>query len=157
MTEQADYLARVAAQRQVRLSVRSICIRNGQLLVQRAADDPSSCHAFVGGRMEHGDTFERRIRAEYDEEIGGVLSRVSYLFVVENRFRVAEGVFHAVEHFLEVELAPGEIGTREAHLIHSWVPLADLAALDLRPHVVRDALVDGSWRAIRHLQVPLDE
>jgi ADP-ribose pyrophosphatase YjhB (NUDIX family) len=156
MTQQGDHLARLAGKKQVRVSVRSICIRDGKLLVQRPADEPTSCYAFTGGRLEVGDTFESRIRAEYDEELGGRLARVSYLFVVENRFTVPEGLVHTVEHFLEVELEPGESGTREPHLVHSWLPLDSLAAVDLRPRVVRDALVDGSWRRIKHLIVPLD-
>ncbi|MBB3590722.1 8-oxo-dGTP pyrophosphatase MutT (NUDIX family) [Rhizobium sp. BK529] len=29
---------------------------------------PTSCHAFVGGEYEIGDTFESRLRKEFEEE-----------------------------------------------------------------------------------------
>lgn len=156
MTEQARHFARLAERNKIRVSVRSICIRDGKLLVQRPADEPTSCYAFIGGRLEKGDTFESRIRTEYDEELGGRLTSVRYLFVVENRFRVPEGLVHTVEHFLEVALE-GDVVTREPHLVHSWLPLdRTLRSVDLRPHVVRDALADDSWRTLKHLIVPLD-
>lgn len=154
MTEQDLHFARLAAKDDVGVTVRTICIRDGKVLVQRPADDPMSCYAFVGGRVEKGDTFDSRIRAEYDEELGGELAYIGYLFVVENRFRVPQGIVHTVEHFLEVVLEPGETGTREPHLVHSWLPLDDLQSVDVRPHVVRDALVDGTWRQVKHLVVP---
>jgi ADP-ribose pyrophosphatase YjhB (NUDIX family) len=157
MTEQARHFARLAERESVRVAVRSICVREGQLLVQRPADEPTSCYAFVGGRLEKGDSFEHRVRLEYEEELGAQLAGVRYLFVVENRFRVPEGLVHIVEHFLEVVLA-GEVATRELHLVHSWLPFDDsLRSFDLRPHVVRDVLADGSWQTVKHLIVPCDD
>jgi ADP-ribose pyrophosphatase YjhB (NUDIX family) len=156
VTTQDEHFRRVAQSGAIRPSVRAICLRGDTILAQQPADDPSSCFAFVGGRLEVGDTFEGRIRVELDEELGSTVTRVEYLFVVENRFRVPEGLVHCVEHFLHVDIADGEVRTREPHLTHHWLPLAQLPVVDLRPRVVRDALIDGSWTTVRHLLVPFD-
>jgi ADP-ribose pyrophosphatase YjhB (NUDIX family) len=156
MSSEDEHFRRVVQTRAIRVAVRAICIRGDALLVQRPADDPTACYAFIGGQLEVGDTFESRMRAELDEELGAKLVRAQYLFVVENRFRVADGLVHALEHFVRVDIE-GEHSSREPHLTQRWVPLAELAQLDLRPTVVRDALVDGSWTTVKHLQVPLED
>ena len=154
MSEQDAFLARVAEKGEIRVSVRSICVRDGALLVQRPADDPAACYAFIGGGLETGELMEERIRQEYREELGREVVRARYLFVVENRFRTAAGIVHSLEHYLAVELDSHEVRSRERHLAQCWLPVSRLAAYDVRPHVVRDAIVDGSWETRRHLVVP---
>lgn len=155
MTSGQDaFLTRTAARGGIRVSVRSICIHAGALLVQRPADDPAACRAFIGGRLEPGERMEDRIRLEYQEELGRRVVRAEYLFVVENRIRTDGGVFHGLEHYFAVELDSYDVRSREPHLLQEWVPLGRLAAHDVRPHVVRDAIADGSWRTRRHLVVP---
>jgi ADP-ribose pyrophosphatase YjhB (NUDIX family) len=156
MSNKDDFLASVARKGDIRVSVRSICMHDGALLVQRHADDPSSFHAFIGGGLETGELMEERIRAEYREETGRQVVRARYLFVVENRVRTAAGVLHSLEHYFAVDLDSPDVRSRESHLVQSWLPLADLAAYDVRPHVVRDAIIDGSWQTRKHLVVPFE-
>jgi ADP-ribose pyrophosphatase YjhB (NUDIX family) len=156
MSSQETFLKKVVEKGAIRVSVRSICIHDGALLVQRPADDPSSCYAFIGGRLEPGELMEERIRQEYREEMGREIVRAEYLFVVENRFRTDAGIFHGLEHYFAVELDSHEVRSREHHLVQSWLPLAELPTADVRPRVVRDAIADGSWAARKHLAVPLD-
>jgi ADP-ribose pyrophosphatase YjhB (NUDIX family) len=143
-----------ARTRTLRVSVRSICIHAGALLVQRDARDPRSHYAFIGGGLEAGERMEDRVRAEYLEEAGREVVRAEYLFVVENRVRSSAGIHHSLEHYFRVDLDSYDVRSREPHLVQSWLPLAAVAAADLRPHVVRDAIADGSWRTVKHLVVP---
>jgi hypothetical protein len=53
-----------------------------------------------------------------------------------------------------VELNSYEVRSREGHLVQCWLPLSQLPACDLRPHVVRDATVDGTWETRKHIAVP---
>ncbi|HST57770.1 MAG TPA: NUDIX domain-containing protein, partial [Longimicrobium sp.] len=145
MLHQDAFLAGVAARGAIRVSVRSICIHNGALLVQRPADDPGACYAFIGGGLEAGELMEDRIRQEYREELGREVVRTRYRFVVENRFRTAAGIVHSLEHYFSVELDSDEVRSREHHLVQSWLPLDQLPAADVRPRIVRDAIIDGSW------------
>jgi ADP-ribose pyrophosphatase YjhB (NUDIX family) len=154
MTQEDAFLTSVARKGEMRVSVRSICMHDGALLVQRHADDPSSCHAFIGGGLEPGELMEDRIRMEYREETGREVVRARYLFVVENRVRTPAGVAHSLEHYFAVELDSHEVRSREPHLVQSWLPLSRLPEYDVRPRVVRDAIIDGSWETRKHLIVP---
>jgi ADP-ribose pyrophosphatase YjhB (NUDIX family) len=147
-------LTSVARKGDIRVSVRSICIHDGALLTQRHADDPASHYAFIGGGLETGELMEDRIRQEYREETGRQVVRARYLFVVENRVRTPAGILHSLEHYFSVELDSHEVRSREPHLEQCWLPLGRLPEYDVRPHVVRDAIVDGSWETRKHLIVP---
>lgn len=154
MSDKADFLARVAKKGEIRVSVRSICLHDGAVLVQSHAVDPASYYAFIGGGLETGEQMEERIRLEYREETGREVVRAEYLFVVENRVRTAAGILHSLEHYFAVELDSYDVRSREPHLSMSWLPLTQLSAYDLRPHAVRDALADGSWKTHKRLVVP---
>jgi ADP-ribose pyrophosphatase YjhB (NUDIX family) len=155
MTSQDEFLSVVAARRLVRPSVRAIVVRDGNLLVQRPVDDPLACFAFIGGEYEHGDTFESRIRREFEEETTAKVLACKYLFVVENRFIWNGAVIHGLEHYLEVELDRSLVESREVHLAQHWLPISELPTYDLRPAVVRDAIQQGNFRSLRHLKVEL--
>jgi ADP-ribose pyrophosphatase YjhB (NUDIX family) len=149
-----SFLTSVARKGNIRVSVRSICMHDGALLVQRHADDPASHYAFIGGGLETGELMEDRIRQEYREETGRQVVRARYLFVVENRVRTPAGILHSLEHYFSVDLDSHEVRSREPHLEQRWLPLSQLPSYDVRPHVVRDAIVDGSWETRKHLVVP---
>jgi hypothetical protein len=127
VSSQEALLAKMAAKGAMRVSVRSICMHDGALLVQTR---------------------------EYGEETDRQVVRAQYLFVVENRVRTAAGILHSLEHYFLVELDSYEIRSRESHLVQSWLPLSQLSAYDVRPRVVRDAIIDGSWKTHKHLIVP---
>jgi ADP-ribose pyrophosphatase YjhB (NUDIX family) len=155
MSDPDAFLTSVAEKGAIRVSVRSICIHQGALLVQRHADDPASYYAFIGGGLETGERMEDRIRAEYREETGREVIRARYLFVVENRVGTPAGLLHSLEHYFRVELDSRDVRSREPHLVQCWLPLGQLPACDVRPRVVRDAIIDGSWKTRRHLVAPL--
>jgi ADP-ribose pyrophosphatase YjhB (NUDIX family) len=154
MSDPDAFLTAVAEKGAIRVSVRSICIHDGALLVQRHADDPSSYYAFIGGGLETGERMEDRIRSEYREETGREVVHARYLFVVENRVRTPAGILHSLEHYFLVELDSHDVRSRESHLVQCWLPLDGLPACDVRPRVVRDAIIDGSWETRRHLVTP---
>jgi len=96
----------------VRVRVAGIVVRDGQLLVQKPTDEPDSCYAIIGGEYEVGDTFERRLRLEFEEETNVKIVRAHYLFVVENRFLWNGKPFHGVEHYFEVEIDRFDVESR---------------------------------------------
>ena len=61
MSKQEAFLATVAEKGEIRVGVRSICVHEGALLVQRPADDPAASYAFIGGGLETGELMEERI------------------------------------------------------------------------------------------------
>lgn len=148
------YFSKIAATGAVRVRAVALAIRDGRVLAQQAADDPSSFYAFPGGGYEPGDSFESRVAAEIAEETTARVVSAEYGFVVENRFAYAGRPIHLLEHYVFVELDRTELQSREAHLVFDWLPLDRLAAFDLRPHAVRDRLTAPDLRAIRRLQGP---
>lgn len=156
MTRQDEFFRAVAARNIVRVRVAAIVIANGEVLVQRPTDETTSCFAFIGGEYEVGDTFESRIRREFEEETTARVVGWRYLFVVENRFRVGGDVVQGLEHYLAVTLDRQHVESREPHLSQHWLPLARLDDYDLRPHVVRDVLASGNQHNVSHLKVALD-
>ena len=153
MSRQTEFFRAVAGRNIVRVRVAAIVVSNGSVLVQRPTDEPTSCYAFIGGEYEAGDTFETRIRREFEEETTARVLGWRYLFVVENRFTVNGDTFHSLEHYLEVTIDRRNVESREAHLAQHWLPLARLQDYDLRPHVVRDALAAGNLHHVSHLTV----
>ena len=155
MTSQQRFLDDLTSMRAIRASVRSIIVHDDRVLVQQPADEPDSCYGFIGGRVEFGESLEERLRKELQEEVGATVASLRYLFFVENRFVHRGGLVHLHEHFFSVELTSYEISSREPRLIQSWLPLRQLESFDLRPHVVRDAIVNNEHLKVRHLIVPL--
>jgi ADP-ribose pyrophosphatase YjhB (NUDIX family) len=151
MSRQDDFFAAVAERNVVRPSVRAIVIVDQQLLVQQPTDEAGACYALIGGEYEVGDSFESRLRREFEEETSARLLTCSYRFVVENRFEHGGRVIHALEHYCEVTLDRRDIESRESQLAQHWLPIDRLAAHDVRPRIVRDAIADGTWRDVRHL------
>ena len=155
MDRQDQFFSAVAARRLVRPSVRAIVRSKPGFLVQRPADNRESNYAFIGGEYEVGDTFEERLRKEFEEETSARVRRAEYLFVVENRFLWRGKLVQSLEHYFEVELDRDEVTSREPHLEQIWLAEEQFAQANVRPVVVRDALVSGDWRNARHLTVSL--
>lgn len=154
MSRETEFFRAVAARDIVRVRVAAIIIAEGRVLVQKPADDPHACFAFIGGEYEVGDTFESRICKELEEETTARVRRSEYRFVVENRFQFKGMFIHGLEHYFEVELDNLEIRSTESHLSQHWLPLDALRDYDLRPWVVRDVIASGNFRHVRHLLVP---
>lgn len=123
----------------------------------RPADDPKASYAFVGGEYEVGDTLLSRLQTEFEEETNCRIVRAEYLFVVENRFEYEGRLIHGLEHYFYVEINRHDVESREPHLSFHWVSLDTLAEHDVRPHVVRDVIVSGELRDVRHLVVPYQD
>ena len=157
MPRQNNFFEAVTSRDIVRVRVAGIVISHGQVLVQKPTDDPTSCYALIGGEYEVGDTFDMRIRKEFEEETTAKVLRTEYLFVVENRFRWNGKVVQGLEHYLAVEIDRKDVESKEAHLSQHWLPLDGLQDVDLRPHVVRDIIARGNFRETRHLVVKPDE
>lgn len=155
MSRQDEFFSAVAARQLVRPAVRAIVRGSRGFLVQRPIDDPGAHHAFIGGEYELGDTFEERLRREFEEETSARVVSAEYRFVVENRFLWRGALVQTLEHYFEVVLDREDVVTREPHLEQVWLAEHVFDAADVRPTVVRDVLASGDWRAVRRLSVTL--
>jgi 8-oxo-dGTP pyrophosphatase MutT (NUDIX family) len=139
----------------IEITVRSIVLSEGRILVQRDVRDPGSPYAFIGGHVEFGDTLTGRLEQEYKEETTARVVDCAYLFVLERQFVVDGRLTQTLDHFFEVTLDREDVESREGHLSQHWLPVASLKEVDLRPWVVRDVIAAGRLHAVRHLVLPL--
>lgn len=153
MLTEDEFFRRMIAENRIRPSVRCITFnsRRDALLVQRNPTSREPHVAFPGGGIETGETFVECLTREFQEETGAGVVQADYLFVVENMFRHRGGLIHGVEHYFDVRLDRDQLEMQEPYVIPEWIPLTHLANTDLRPTIVRNAILDGSYRTVRHL------
>jgi ADP-ribose pyrophosphatase YjhB (NUDIX family) len=154
MKTQDQYFKAVTERNLVRTSVRAIIIKDNQLLVQRPSDDPKSCYGFIGGEYEHGDTIESRMKLEIEEETNAKITNWQYLFIVENKFQWNGKLFHGLELYLDVEIDRKEIVRREKHLVQRWFDINELQRVDIRPKIVKECIMNDTYKEQKHLIVP---
>lgn len=153
--KQDDFFQAVASRKIPRIRIAGIVVADEAVLVQQPADDPQSCFAFIGGEYEVGDTFETRLRKEFEEETNATIVQARYLFCFENHFRYKGNLVQQAEHYFMVNLDRRDVESREAHLKQYWIPLSQFGRADVRPIAVRDAVADGSYLSKRHIvQMP---
>ncbi|QQE11992.1 NUDIX domain-containing protein [Planctomycetota bacterium] len=155
MTHEAKFLSNAIQAKQVRVSVRGICIDHGEILLQKPVDDPNACYAFIGGQLEYGEVMRDRLAIEFCEEFGLKVIEAEYGFVVENRFMVHGEVFHGLEHYYFVKISSRDFIQREKHIAAHWIAIDYLEQLDVRPLPVKSAIVEGKLHTIKHIEVPL--
>ena len=114
---QNKFFEKIAERKDIRISVRSICLQNGYLLVEQPSDDPHACYSFIGGELEFGELMESALKREYREEIGLEVKILRYLFVVENRFLFNNKLIHSLEHYFQNEIEHTKITSQESHII----------------------------------------
>ena len=154
MVSQSRFFEKIAERKSVRISVRSVCLRDGYLLAEQPSDDPHACYSFIGGELEFNELMESALKREYREEIGLEVKILQYLFVVENRFLFNNWLIHSLEHYFQTQIDRSKIISQESDLIQRWLPVKHLKQYNLRPHIVRDAIFDGSWLTAKRLIVP---
>lgn len=143
-------------------------IRDGdRVLLHRMERD--AFWALPGGRVEIGEPAEQAVRRELREELDTEVQVGQLLWVVENLYLYRERPQHGVElHFL-VRLPEGSpLLQRESfergewgvglnggpasavRLLFRWFTTQELAGLDLRPALLREALAAPPEAGVRH-------
>ncbi|MCJ7717781.1 MAG: NUDIX domain-containing protein [Anaerolineales bacterium] len=121
------------------------------ILVERNLGAHENYDNFPGGGLELGETLQECISREMKEEIGATVLDFEFLFLVEN-FILFEGEYlHGLELYCEVRLESDEVESQEEGYECLWIEVASLCGVDLRPHIVRDRIIDGTYRDVRHL------
>jgi ADP-ribose pyrophosphatase YjhB (NUDIX family) len=151
---QEQFFRQVAARKSIRITVRSICVQDGYLLVVQPSDNPDACYSFIGGEIEFSELMEEGLKREYQEEMGVEAKVLRYLFMVENLFQFDGKLIHSLEHYFQTEVSRPKTISQESHLIQCWLPVKHLPDYDIRPCVVRDAVFDGSWSTAKRFIVP---
>jgi 8-oxo-dGTP pyrophosphatase MutT (NUDIX family) len=121
------------------------------ILVEKNSGAREGYVGFPGGGIALAETLEECITREFHEEFGGAIGEFEFLFLVENFIPFEGELLHGIELFCEVKLKSDDVRSQLNGYEFPWIPISGLSDVDLRPSVVRDRIVDGSYRKVRHL------
>jgi ADP-ribose pyrophosphatase YjhB (NUDIX family) len=124
-----------------------------RILVERYRGQRQAYSAFPGGMIEPGETLEECLSRELVEEVGARIVDLEFLFLAENFFSYEGEPIHSIELFCEVKLESDEVESQLAGHEFPWMEVATLGEVDLRPTEVRDRIIDGTYRHLRHLVI----
>lgn len=77
--------------------------------------------------------------------------RAEYLFIVENFIPYNSEIRHSLEHYFEIGLDRENAMPKNKSTEFVWVSIDELTAIDLRPIIVRDCIVDSTYRTVGHM------
>ncbi len=153
MTGYTDYFAWLDHGKWIRASARAIIFNQirDHTLIERNHGVQNEYANFIGGGLEIGETLQACIERELIEETNARSTHAKYLFVVENFMNHQSKVRHSLEHYFEITLDREDVVPTNSGIVYTWIPIAELAVLDLRPVVVRDCIVDGTYGNVGHM------
>ncbi len=129
-----------------------IAIHNGRVLFQRATLDPAHIFWFLpGGRAEVGESAQETLEREMIEELGEKVHVGPLLYVVENFFADKQkhhelGLYFAMSlqtdspYLREMRTIVREEVGFDLPIIFDWLPLSQLAEMNVQPSFFRKAL-----------------
>ena len=137
----------------IRIGARAIITDAAQdkFLVEKNLSEPGQYLNFIGGGLEIGETLDECLKRELLEENIPCVTRMDYLFYVENFISYNKMLAHGIGFYYLVELEDDNVKSANKDFEFLWFTRNDLAELDLRPHVVRDCITDGSYRSVNRL------
>jgi 8-oxo-dGTP pyrophosphatase MutT (NUDIX family) len=153
MSKYTDYFTWLADGGWIRVSARAIILNRerDELLIERNSGIGYEFSNFLGGAVEVGETLLDCIDRELKEETNTTIKRADYLFVVENYFSHNSEIRHSLEHYFEIELDRYDVSPKSQGVAYTWTAVDELGKVDLRPVVVRNCIMDGTYRRVNHL------
>jgi len=134
----------------VRVSVKAVIMRRGQVLLVRNHDDLGDWYMLPGGGQSHGETIEQALQRECLEEVGTGVVMGRLLFVrdyiaAHHEFAKTDGEAHQIELMFKCKLprgaTPGMGENPDSYQDGvAWLPLATLAQYRLYPSPLRTLL-----------------
>ena len=153
MTDDHVFFRWMVENRQIRPSARAIVVNSStdRFLIEKNHGARDQYLNFIGGGVELGESLEACLEREMKEETNARVIRMDYLFVVENFITFKGNIAHGLEHYFEVEIDREDVKSDTEGIEFIWFSSEDLASVDLRPQIVRDYIVKGTYRSVRHL------
>lgn len=153
MKDYANYFDWRAEGGWIRVSVRAIIFNRtkDRILIEKNFGDQNDFVNFIGGGLEIGETLQSCIERELFEETDAKIMGAKYLFLVENFIQFNAKIWHSLEHYFEIELDRQDVLPKSEQVEFALVPIDKLQSVDLRPVIVRDSIVDGTYRTINHM------
>ena len=153
MNDDHIYFNQMIDKGQIRIGSRAIIINQSadHFLVEKNLGTRDKYLNFIGGGVELGETLEACLEREVNEETNARIIEMKYLFFVENFITFKGHITHGLGHYFLVKLDREDVRPTSDNVEFLWFSAKELADIDLRPHVVRDQIVNGTYRSIHRL------
>ena len=114
---------------------RAIILNSSQILLCRNKE--YNRYYLPGGHVEFGDSMEKTVYKELNEEMGlkeDQIQNLKYLDVLENFFGEGDDVSHEINLIFTASLADGtEIKSTEPHIDFEWRNVSELESIPFVP------------------------
>lgn len=152
MKDSREFLREIRDSGQHRPGGRAIIFDSTQsrLLIEWNHDVYDEYGNFPGGEIELGETLQECMVRELEEEVGATVTDFEFIFLHEN-FILFEGEYlHGLELYCELKLDSDEIRQQPGENEFLWLEVEKLGKVDIRPVLVRDRIIDGTYRDVRY-------
>lgn len=117
--------------------VRLIIKKENKILLCKSKEEGQGHYFLPGGHVEFGDSLEKTIYKEMEEEISlkeNDLFDISFRNYLENTYGEGEKMHHEINFIFEAKLKEGvEIKSQEDHIDFEWVSIQDVNKINLLP------------------------
>lgn len=120
------------------LIARAVIRKDDRLLLARQRT--KSWSFLPGGHVEPGEPVETALARELAEELGADAKITGFVGVVEHGYIEDGATHHEINLVFRADLGDADPVSQEDHLEFHWLPIGDLAAADVRPGGLKDAL-----------------
>lgn len=132
-----------------------IIIHEGKVLFHKNPADVY--YALLGGRIKICESSDDTVKREIEEELGKKVEVNGYIATIENFFELKGKKYHELlfVHGAEFEndedkkivetLHNVEENKKDKVIQYEWLPLNELHKYDIRPSVIKDILIKGSY------------
>ena len=153
MNDYTDYFVWLDEGEFIRTSARAIIFNRAKnrILIERISGIHREFSNFLGGGLDVGETLQACIERELNEETNAKVKRAEYLFVVENFIPHKSKIRHSLEHYFEIDLDCDNVAPRNMGVEYTWILIDELETVDLRPIVVRNSIIDGTYRQVNQM------
>lgn len=138
------------------LIARAVIRKDGRLLLARQRT--KSWSFLPGGHVEPGERVETALVRELAEELGTEAKITGFVGVVEHGYIEDGATHHEINLVFRADLDDADPVSQEGHLQFHWLPIGDLAAADVRPGGLKDALATATespfWRPWQDGPIP---
>ena len=118
---------------------RAVVRRDGQLLLVRQRT--KSWSFLPGGHVEPGERVEVALVRELAEELGTEAKVAGFVGAVEHGYIEDGATHHEINLVFEVSINDPSPVSQEDHLEFHWLPIDQLADVEVRPGALKNALV----------------
>jgi len=153
MSKYTDYFLWLDDGGWIRISARAIIFNQARdhILIERNDGVQYDFSNFIGGGVETGETLQACIERELNEETNARITHAKYLFMLEHFMPHNSEVRHSLEHCFAIDLDREDVAPKNNGVEYSWCSIEELNAVDLRPVIVRDSIMDGSYKRVSHM------